>query len=149
MKEKIDILMATYNGEKYIHEQIESIINQTYKNWRLLISDDGSVDGTVEIIKKYIKKDKRIELIEDNLGNLGVVKKFRELLKRAEADYIMFSDQDDIWLNNKIERTLNEVFKFKERIEAPLLIHSDSFIMNNDTKVKKKRFLNNLPLKKG
>ena len=61
--EKIEILMATYNGEKYIKEQINSIINQTYTNWRLLIRDDGSKDKTVEIIKEYEKKDDRIKEI--------------------------------------------------------------------------------------
>ena len=70
--EQIDILMATYNGEKYLREQIESILNQTYKNIRLIISDDCSTDQTREIIKQYEKKDSRIKvyLQEQNLGYL-------------------------------------------------------------------------------
>ena len=63
MDSKIEILMATYNGEKYIREQIDSIISQTYSNWTLLIRDDGSKDDTVKIIKEYEKKDKRIKLV--------------------------------------------------------------------------------------
>ena len=60
MNPKIEILMATYNGEKYVGEQIDSIIHQTYKNWKLLIRDDNSTDKTLEILKEYEKKDKRI-----------------------------------------------------------------------------------------
>ena len=69
MNPKIEILMATYNGEKYIEDQINSIINQTYKNWTLLIRDDGSKDKTLDIIKKYEKVDKRIILLRDNKNN--------------------------------------------------------------------------------
>jgi rhamnosyltransferase len=147
MKDKsIDILLPTYNGEKYIGEQIESIINQTYKNWRLLIRDDGSVDGTVGIIKKYIKKDKRIELIEDNLGNLGLVKNIEKLMKESKADYIMFADQDDVWLNNKIEIFIKELEKEKGNI--PILIHSDCYIANEKLEILRK-FKKTTPLKNG
>ena len=73
MQETIDVLLATYNGEKYIKEQIDSILNQSYKNIRLIISDDCSKDKTQEILKEYEKKDNRIELhIQEK--NLGVVK---------------------------------------------------------------------------
>ena len=73
MEEQIDVLLATYNGEKYIKEQIESILSQTYKNIKLIISDDCSSDKTVEILKEYEKKDNRIELYIQK-QNLGVVK---------------------------------------------------------------------------
>ena len=73
--EQIDILMATYNGEKYLKEQIESILNQTYSNIRLIISDDCSKDKTREIIKEYEKKDSRVTAyFQEN--NLGYVKNF-------------------------------------------------------------------------
>ena len=111
MDSKIEILMATYNGEKYIREQIDSIISQTYSNWTLLIRDDVSKDDTVKIIKEYEKKDKRIKLLEDNKGNLGFVKNFEELLKNSSEDFIMFSDQDDYWLEDKIEKYINELKK--------------------------------------
>ena len=70
MTPKIEILMATYNGETYIREQIDSIINQTYKNWILLVRDDNSKDNTVSIIEEYEKKDSRIRLLRDKKGNL-------------------------------------------------------------------------------
>ena len=80
--EKIDILMATYNGEKYLREQIESILSQTYSEFRLIISDDCSTDSTREIIKKYKKKDKRI-IPYFQEKNLGYVKNFEFLLTKV------------------------------------------------------------------
>ena len=72
MEEQIDILLATYNGEKYIREQIESILNQSYKNIKLIISDDCSKDNTINILKEYEKKDNRIKLYIQK-ENVGVV----------------------------------------------------------------------------
>ena len=86
----IVILMATYNGEKYITEQLKSIQNQTVVNWNLYIRDDGSVDDTVSIIKKYVEKDSRIHLIEDGKGNLGPLKNFNELLNIGINSDIIF-----------------------------------------------------------
>lgn len=140
--EKIEILMATYNGEKYIKEQINSIINQTYTNWKLLIRDDGSKDKTVEIIKEYEKKDDRIKLLEDNKGNLGFVKNFEELTKNSKEKYVMFSDQDDYWLENKLEIYINELNKLlKEEIEEPLLLHSNSFVCDDNLEIIKEKFI--------
>lgn len=87
MEYRVEILMATYNGEKYIKEQINSIINQTYTNWKLLIRDDGSKDKTVEIIKEYEKKDDRIKLLEDNKGNLGFIKNLLSFLIKMRIDW--------------------------------------------------------------
>ena len=106
--EKIDILLATYNGEEYIKEQIDSILNQTYSNFRLLISDDNSTDKTLEIIRDYEKKDDRIKVFE-NKENSGVIKNFEFLLKQVESDLYMLSDQDDVWYENKIEETYRKL----------------------------------------
>jgi len=143
MNPKIEILMATYNGEKYVGEQIDSIIHQTYKNWKLLIRDDNSTDKTLEILKEYEKKDKRIKVIEDKKGNLGFVKNFEELLNCSTEDWVMFSDQDDYWLENKIEKyvtTLNE--NSNDIFEKPILIHSNSFICDDNLKIIKNEFIN-------
>jgi len=123
---RIDILMATYNGEKYLSEQIDSIINQTYQGWNLLIRDDGSTDSTMEIIESYQKKDTRIKILKDNKGNLGIVKNFEELLKISKAKLIMFSDQDDIWKKEKILRYLERLEKIKEFKNEKIMIHSNS-----------------------
>ena len=106
--EKVDILLATYNGEKYIREQIDSILNQNHKDFRLLISDDGSTDKTIEILQEYKEKDNRIEVFLQK-NNLGVVKNFEFLLGKVEAKFYMFSDQDDIWKENKIEKSIEKI----------------------------------------
>lgn len=106
--EQIDILMATYNGEEYLREQIDSILSQTYTNFRLIISDDCSKDNTREILKEYEKKDKRI-ITYFQEKNLGYVKNFEFLLTKVENEIYMLSDQDDFWLPTKIEHTYNKM----------------------------------------
>ncbi len=93
--EKVDILLATYNGENYLKEQLDSILNQTYSDFRLLISDDMSTDKTKEILEEYSKKDNRIIIFEHD-KNVGVVSNFEFLLKQVKSKYYAFSDQDDI-----------------------------------------------------
>ena len=108
--DRIDILMATYNGEKYLNEQIDSILNQTYSNFRLLISDDCSKDGTREILKEYEQKDNRIKVFYQE-KNLGYVKNFEFLLKQVESDIYALSDQDDVWMQDKVEKTYNKLIE--------------------------------------
>ena len=108
--DKIDILMATYNGEKYLKEQLDSILNQTYSNFRLLISDDCSKDRTREILKEYEQKDNRIKVFYQET-NLGYVKNFEFLLNQVESDIYALSDQDDVWLPKKIEKTYNKMME--------------------------------------
>ena len=104
MEEQIDVLMATYNGEKYLEEQINSILNQTYKNIRLIISDDCSKDNTREILKQYEENDDRIKVYYQE-ENLGYIKNFEFLLNKVENEIYMLSDQDDVWLPQKIEKS--------------------------------------------
>lgn len=132
--EKVDILMATYNGEKYIEEQIQSILNQTHQNFRLLISDDCSKDNTRKILKKLAEKDNRITLNFQN-ENLGVVKNFEFLLKNVENDFFMFADQDDYWYENKIELSLN---KLKE--ENADLVYTDLEVVDSNLSVINKSY---------
>ena len=125
MQDKIIILMATYNGDKYLSIQIDSIIEQVYTNWELWIRDDYSNDNTVEIIKEYTLKDKRIKLYTDELGNLGVVRNFGTLLENiAYENYIMFCDQDDVWLPFKIKVTLEKMKEQENILNKPILIYS-------------------------
>lgn len=105
MEEKIDVLLATYNGEKYLKEQIDSILNQTYKNIHLIISDDNSKDSTRAILEQYQKQDSRITIYLQE-QNLGYIKNFEFLLKKVESNYYMLSDQDDVWLSEKIEKSI-------------------------------------------
>lgn len=104
MDEKIDILLATYNGEKYLKEQIDSILNQTYQNIKLIISDDCSKDSTRKILREYEQKDDRIKVFYQE-KNLGYIKNFEFLLKQVQNNIYMLSDQDDVWLPEKVEKT--------------------------------------------
>ena len=112
MEEKVDILLATYKPNiTYLKEQIESILNQTYKNIKLYISDDYSNEQEViETLETYAKKDDRIELYVQE-KNLGYIKNFEFLLTKSTAKYVAFCDQDDIWYPNKIEKSLNTLIE--------------------------------------
>lgn len=118
----LDILMATYNGEKYLKEQIESILNQTYGNFNLLIQDDGSTDHTLDIIKSF--QDSRIRLYQ-NEKNLGYIKNFESLIKKSTSELIMLSDQDDVWLPQKIEKSLKKYLEGKADLIYGDLIVTD------------------------
>lgn len=123
---KIDILMATYQGEKYLKEQIDSILNQTYQDFRLLISDDGSQDSTREILKEYVAKDKRV-IVFLQPKNLGIMRNFEYLMQKVESECFMFSDQDDIWQKDKIEKSLLTMAKNDSD-----LVYSDLEVVNQD-----------------
>lgn len=110
MNEKIDVLLATYNGENYLREQIDSILNQTHKNIRLIVSDDCSKDDTGKILEEYKNKDERIKVYYQE-KNLGVVKNIEFLLGKVEAPYYMLADQDDVWLPEKTEKSLETLKK--------------------------------------
>ncbi|NLD50180.1 MAG: glycosyltransferase family 2 protein [Clostridiaceae bacterium] len=134
----IDILMATYNGEKYIEQQISSIINQTYKNWRLIIRDDGSKDNTVDVVKKLMSYyPEKILLISDNKGGLGAAQNFNELLKYSTSDYCMFCDQDDFWFEDKVEKTLIKIRNIEEDNGkgCPVLIHTNLKVTDNNLNI--------------
>lgn len=126
--EQIDILLTTYNGEKYLKEQIDSILNQTYTNFRLLISDDCSKDSTIKILKEYEQKDNRIKVFLQE-KNLGYVKNFEFLLTKVENEIYALSDQDDVWNNDKVEKTYK---KLKE--EDADLVFTDLEIVNEKLK---------------
>jgi glycosyltransferase involved in cell wall biosynthesis len=127
---KISIAMCTYNGEKFLKQQLDSIVNQTLKPYEIIISDDCSTDNTVDILKTYQQNHKEINIIIlENLTNQGVTGNFEKALLNSTGDIIFLSDQDDIWLLNKIERVVNE-FKNKS-FNA---IFTDAFIIDESSK---------------
>lgn len=135
-KPGIQILLAAYNGREYLSEQIDSILAQSSQDWQLLVRDDGSDDDTVRIIENYAHRlPDKIRLIIDNKGRLGASLNFGKLLEYADAEYIMFSDQDDVWLPNKIEMTLNAM-KTAEQIypDKPILVHTDLQVIDSKLK---------------
>lgn len=110
---KVIVLMSTYNGEKYIREQLDSIINQKGINLKILVRDDGSNDSTISILKEYEEKC-NLEWFKGK--NLKPARSFIELLKKADdADYYAFSDQDDFWLEDKLISAIEKLEKSKEQ----------------------------------
>ncbi|HEO7193086.1 TPA: glycosyltransferase family 2 protein [Streptococcus agalactiae] len=131
---KVNILMATYNGEKFLAQQIESIQKQTFKEWNLLIRDDGSSDKTCDIIRNFTAKDSRIRFINGNEHhNLGVIKSFFMLVNYEVADFYFFSDQDDVWLPEKLSVSL-EAAKHKAS-DVPLLVYTDLKVVNQELNI--------------
>lgn len=129
-QETVVICMATYNGEKYIEEQLISIINQSYSNWHLFIRDDGSSDRTREIEIRYKENyPDKINLLDKKEGKAGSKYNFAELCKTVltlEYKYVMFCDQDDVWKKDKIEQTLGYMKQIEEAEgNVPVLIHTD------------------------
>ena len=98
----VSVALCTYNGAAYLPEQLETIINQSYVNLEIVISDDGSTDNTTRIIKEFQQKDHRIKFFQ-NETNLGYNKNFEKVFSLCLGDYIAIADQDDIWEVNKIE----------------------------------------------
>lgn len=139
---QIDVLMATYNGEKYIDSQIQSLLNQTHQNFCLYICDDHSKDNTKTIIEKYANDyPEKIKIIVSE-KNLGAIQNFSFLMSQSKADYVMFADQDDLWINDKIEKTLAKM-KHLEKVhgkELPLLVHTDLTVVDQNLKVLGKSF---------
>ncbi|HGK7124283.1 TPA: glycosyltransferase family 2 protein [Streptococcus agalactiae] len=131
---KVNILMATYNGEKFLAQQIESIQKQTFKEWNLLIRDDGSSDKTCDIIRNFTAKDSRIRFINENEHhNLGVIKSFFTLVNYEVVDFYFFSDQDDVWLPEKLSVSL-EAAKHKAS-DVPLLVYTDLKVVNQELNI--------------
>jgi glycosyltransferase involved in cell wall biosynthesis len=131
MCEDITILLATYNGAKYIKELIESIQRQNVTNWKLLVSDDCSTDNTVSIIQKEIEKDKRIKIISKG-SKFGSAKlNFFNLMSVATGKYFLFCDQDDVWYPDKIEKLIREIKQIENEYgNIPSLVFSDSKVVD-------------------
>ncbi|HEM3176910.1 TPA: glycosyltransferase family 2 protein [Streptococcus suis] len=131
---KVNILMSTYNGQQFLAEQIRSIQEQSYTDWTLFIRDDGSSDNTKEILKDFEHQDSRIHIIDsDKSDNLGVIKSFHKLVNHDRADYYFFSDQDDVWLPNKLELSLKEAQNYPA--DLPLMVYMDLKVVNQDLEI--------------
>lgn len=136
---RINVIMAVYNGEKYLQEQIESVLNNTFKNIRLFIYDDGSTDRTEDICNQYKEKNKGLVYYNKNNNNKGLVRNFLEGVKSIhvygelnENDYFMFCDQDDVWLEYKLEKTLNHMKEVEHKYKAniPVGVFTDAYVVD-------------------
>lgn len=122
-KKLVSVVMCTYNGERYLEQQIDSILSQNYQLLELIISDDCSTDNTINILEKY--KANPVCRIFYQEKNMGLIKNFAFAASQAKGDLVSFSDQDDIWLENKIEKLAGAIG------ENPL-VYSDSLLVDED-----------------
>lgn len=131
----IDILLATYNGGRFLREQLDSLLNQTERDFRVLIQDDGSTDDTASILNTYAtEQSDNVLLIDGPAHEKSPKGNFMSLLHESNADYIMFCDQDDIWDEDKIAITLSRM-REGERLSGtacPLLVHTDLRVVGAD-----------------
>lgn len=146
---RVEILMATYCGEKYIRKQIDSIINQTYQNWKLLVRDDGSSDQTVAILNEYASKDPRISIMLNTSDVHGWQQNFQNLIMAAsdDAEYYMFCDQDDIWHQEKIRIFVDQMGALRQKYpDRILVLHADMSLMNEKDELTEESFHKIYPL---
>lgn len=130
--DKIAILMATYNGEKYICQQIDSILSQTCKDWELYIHDDGSTDNTIAAVESYVEKyPNKIHLI-DGKSTGGAKYNFFYLFGQVEAPYYMTCDQDDVWLDKKIELTYDKMLTIENKADVPCLVYTELRVVDSE-----------------
>lgn len=130
--DKIAILMATYNGEKYICQQIDSILSQTCKDWELYIHDDGSTDNTIAAVESYVEKyPDKIHLI-DGKSTGGAKYNFFYLFGQVEAPYYMTCDQDDVWLEKKIELTYDKMLTIEDKADVPCLVYTELRVVDSE-----------------
>ncbi|MFE9277970.1 glycosyltransferase family 2 protein [Paenibacillus glucanolyticus] len=132
MMNKVQVLLSAYNGEQYISEQIQSILNQTHPSISILIRDDGSTDLTLDVLEQLMRiHPDNIKLIKGT--NVGVVSSFFELLRAADAevDYYCFCDQDDVWLDHKVEGAITRL-NSSVHTEIPAMVFTSTYLTDNE-----------------
>lgn len=133
---QVEILMATYNGSLYIGEQIESIISQSYTNWKLIIKDDCSTDHTMEILQEYQEQyPEKIQVHRSESPTGSAKNNFFDLLRLAISDYIMCCDQDDIWNENKVEISLGRILELEKEGKSNILVYTDLAVVDGSNTV--------------
>ena len=137
----ITVLLAVYNGEKYLSEQIDSILNQTISDIKIVVRDDGSTDSSPQIIDKYLQKHPERIFVINGEPTGSAAANFGQMLKSVDDDYIMLADQDDVWLPDKAQKTLDSMLKAEngER-DKPVLVHSDLFVTDDNLNIISKSF---------
>ena len=131
---QIDILLATCNGEAFIAEQLDSLVGQTYPNIRIIVSDDGSTDATVDVVRQFAQRDPRIVLDCPHRRFGSARDNFFYLAGLSRAELVMFCDQDDVWDADKVEATLEKMLQMEDGSDRPRLVFSDMKIVDRDLK---------------
>jgi len=136
--ERIDILLATFNGGTYLGEQLESIAAQTHENWRVIARDDGSSDDTLAVLEAFRARcPDKVTVLDDELGNLGLQRNFSRLMEHSDAPYAAFCDQDDVWSPEKLELCLVRMreLEIEHGRESPLLVFTDLEVVDETLQV--------------
>lgn len=129
----IAILMATYNGERYVSQQLDSILGQTSGQWHLYLHDDGSTDATPDILQQYAGKYQQQTTLLNYPPQGGAYANFMSMLERVDAPYYMFSDQDDVWHADKTERSFSAMQQAEQKGERrPVVVHTDLRVVDED-----------------
>ncbi len=129
----VDLVLATFNGARFLRDLLDSLLAQSYQRWRLVVRDDGSSDGTVELLESFREAHPdRMVIVRDGRGNLGAQGNFAAIASLTSGDYLMFADQDDTWYPKKIEITLNEMFAIERAkgADVPVLVHTDMNVVD-------------------
>ncbi len=136
--------MATYNGEKFISEQLNSILKQSYQDFIIIIRDDDSTDNTPKIINSYAQKfPDKIKIVHDNVICHDASKNFFQLMTYANSNYVMFSDQDDVWLPDKIKISISKM-KELEKIHGsniPILVYAEASLVDENLNILRKIYI--------
>lgn len=131
---KVAVLLATYNGEEFISQQIESLLSQTYEDFSIFVSDDCSTDMTLEIINEYCHKyPDKIHILSSKKRFGGACLNFLNLFEMVDSDIYLCCDQDDIWVPNKIEFMIREYLTIN--YEQPILLFSDLFVVDRELNI--------------
>ncbi|MCL1999354.1 MAG: glycosyltransferase family 2 protein [Turicibacter sp.] len=134
----ISILMATYNGERFLQEQLDSVLSQTFSNFTIHVSDDCSTDSTWQILEEYAEKSPKIRISRRHENTGSAKHNFLGLMTEIRDDYIMLCDQDDVWLPDKIEKTLAKMQSMEREngVNTPILVHTDLTVTDENLAVK-------------
>ena len=144
----IHILLSTFNGEKFLAELLESLKMQTFQDFMIIVRDDGSSDGTLAILETF-EKEKAVNMkIIAGKQNIGTVASYNILLKESTADYVMFCDQDDVWMPQKIEQTLSAMqnAEVTSKADEPIMVFSDLKVVDKNLKLLSESFFKYMQL---
>ena len=132
---KIEILLATFNGEKYLSELLTSIAKQSYNNWILRVADDCSTDNTLNILRRFKERFPERVNITINQFRLGAAENFLALMKNSKMDLVAFCDQDDVWMPNKLQKLYIELERKRHELSdpaLPILVYSDAIVVDSN-----------------
>ncbi len=135
MSQTVDVLLATYNGARFLPELLASLEAQSHRDWRLILRDDGSTDETVTLVKEWARQTgRRFRVVEDGDKKVGPAENFARLLRRSDAPFFAFCDQDDVWLPDKLAQAVATIVSAEDEIgnDTPVLAHCDLKVVDQD-----------------